>query len=172
MHSSNASRNSRVAESLPCRLAWRRSPLLLATLVVLAVLAAISPWLSNLPTMWCALVDGAVVAFAAFTLWRQFRRAPVELVWAGGDAPWQVVGDGKSRSMHHVEASLRGPIAALTLANAASARRQRFVWWPDTLDAAGRRSLRLALASRAAAMRARNHPAQAHDVAHGDGAGA
>lgn len=165
MHSSFASRNSRVTEAQACHLQWRRSSLLLAMLVVLVVIAAISPWLSKLPPMWCALADGAILVYVVMVLWQQAQRAPVELIWAGGDAPWQIVQGQHVRALRHVDLNVRGPIAVLTLADESSAKRERFVWWPDTFDAVGRRSLQLALIARAKDDRARRAPAPVGDGA-------
>jgi hypothetical protein len=46
--------------------------------------------------------------------------------------------------LRHVSASFRSGLVVLTLIDAGD-RRRRYIWWPDTLDAHGRRALRLAL---------------------------
>lgn len=129
--------------SATCRIEWRRSRWMIALLASLALASGVSPWLSDLPRAACIAADAVVVAYAAWALAREAARRPCTLAWAGGEAPWRVECEGRVDSLRHVDASVRGGLAVLTLADEASGRRRRFAWWPDTLDAASRRSLRL-----------------------------
>jgi toxin CptA len=130
--------------SSPCRLEWRRSRWLPVALCVLAVAAIAALLLSSLQPIGCAIGSMLVLAYVGWLLRRETRRPDCELTWAGGDALWQVECDGRTESLRHVGATYRGGLVVLTLADAKSLRR-RYVWWPDTLDAHGRRALRLAL---------------------------
>ncbi|MBS0194875.1 MAG: hypothetical protein JSR34_11610 [Proteobacteria bacterium] len=144
MSSSNASANFPRADAV-CRLAWRRSTWMLAALGFLTVLACAALWWSGLPASGRSIGCVAVVAYAAWLLVREARRPPVDLTWAGGDAPWQMTCEDRTRELRHVGANLRGGLVVLTLVDTVTGRCERFVWWPDTLDAADRRTLRLAL---------------------------
>ncbi|MBS0213959.1 MAG: hypothetical protein JSR26_12420 [Proteobacteria bacterium] len=130
-----------------CRLAWRRSRWLLAALVALAMTAACAPWLSSLPNAACAALDAAVLAYLGWLLWREGRRAAVELAWVGTAPGWEAIGADGSRRLRHVAARIRGGLALLTVEDPVSGRRQRYLWWPDTLSAHDRRALRLVAAS-------------------------
>jgi len=130
--------------SSPCRLEWRRSRWLPVALCVLAVAAIAASWLSDMPRIACGFCSALVLAYAGWVLHREAHRPDCVLSWLGGDAPWQVEHDGRTESMRHVGASFRGGLVALTLADDANKRR-RYLWWPDTLDARGRRALRLAM---------------------------
>ena len=148
MTSSDASANFRPpTELFPVRLEWRRSRWMMAGLCVLCVAAVAALWLSALSPVECGVGSVAAIAYAAWLLWRELRREPCALSWAGGDTDWQIECADRTESLRHVGASLRGGIAALTLADP-QGRTRRYVWWPDTLDARGRRALRLAIASR------------------------
>jgi len=130
--------------SATCRIEWRRSRWMIALLLLLGLAGGVSPWLSDLPRAACAGADLLVVGYLAWALRREALRQPCSLAWAGGDAPWRVECDGKVAAFRHVDAKVPGGLAVLTLADEAGGRRTRHVWWPDTLDAASRRSLRLA----------------------------
>ena len=130
--------------SSPCRLEWRRSRWLLVALCVLAVAATNALWLSALPLIACGIGSALAIVFVGWLLHREAHRPDCVLSWPGGDAPWQVECDGRNESLRHVCASFRGGLVVLTLADAGNKRR-RYVWWPDTLDARGRRALRLAM---------------------------
>lgn len=147
MDSSHASARSRRApEHRECRLAWRPSSGLFVCLCALALAAIVSPWWSNLPSSACSGLDAIVVVYAAWRLWREHARAPFTLTWDSAQACWQVEGTSGSHRLRHVDASLRGPLAVLTLADDAGTVR-RVAWWPDTLPAPDRRALRLLLQS-------------------------
>ena len=128
----------------PCRLEWRRSRWLPVALCVIALAAVAGLWLGNLPRSACIASSVLVFVYVAWLLYREMRRRESILTWPGGEAPWQVECDGRTEALRHVGASWRGGLVVLTLAGADNARR-RYIWWPDTLDARGRRALRLAL---------------------------
>ncbi|HEV2607432.1 MAG TPA: hypothetical protein VGT79_05570 [Xanthomonadaceae bacterium] len=110
--------------------------------LVLAAIAAL--WLSEMPRVACGVGSACVIAYAGWLLHRESRRPNCVLSWLGGDAPWQVESEGRTEALRHVGASFRGGLVALTLADADNKPR-RYLWWPDTLDARGRRALRLAM---------------------------
>ena len=130
--------------SSPCRLEWRRSRWLPLALCVLAFAAIAALWLSALPLIACGIGSALILAYGGWLLRREAHRPGCVLSWPGGDAPWQVEHDGRDESLRHVGASFRGGLVVLTLADADNKRR-RYLWWPDTLDARGRRALRLAM---------------------------
>ena len=130
--------------SSPCRLEWRRSRWMPVALCVLAVAAITALWLSMLPKVACGIGSVSVLAYVGWLLRRESRRPDCVLSWLGGDAPWLVECDGRSESFRHVDASFRGGLVVLTLADA-NEKLRRYLWWPDTLDARGRRLLRLAI---------------------------
>jgi toxin CptA len=130
--------------SLPCRLEWRRSRWLPVALCVLAVAAVAALWLSDMPRIACGIGSTCVIAYAGWLLYHESSRQDPVLSWLGGDAPWQVEGDGRTESMQFVGASFRGGLVVLALAEE-TGRARRYVWWPDTMDARGRRALRLAM---------------------------
>jgi toxin CptA len=129
--------------SSTCRLEWRRSRWMLALLAILGLAACASPWLSNLPRAACDAGDAVAVAYSAWLLYREIRRKPCVLARIGSDPQWQIECEGRSESARHVGAIFRGGLVVLTVADDAG-RHRRFVWWPDTLGASGRRALRLA----------------------------
>ncbi len=134
--------------SSPCRLEWRPSRWLPAALCALAIAAVTAVWMSALPPLPCAIASAFVVAYTVWRLRRELHHSRCELTWPGGDADWRVECEGREEILRHDHASIRGGIAVLTLIDA-SGRRRRYVWWPDTLDARGRRAFKLALAARA-----------------------
>ncbi len=132
----------------PCRIDWRPSRWLSLALVALGLLAALAVCLSALP-VWLKLPGAlAVLAFGAWLARREARRPGIEFVWPGGDAPATLLrsnGTEETVAVHGI--ACRGGIVAVILRDA-DRRRRRLVWWPDTLDAKGRRTLRLAAALR------------------------
>jgi toxin CptA len=113
-------------------------------LCVLALAAVAALWLSDMPRIACGIGSALVLAYAGWLLHREASRPACVLSWPGGDTPWQVECDGCNESLRHVGASFRGGLVALTLAEE-TGRTRRYVWWPDTMDARGRRALRLAM---------------------------
>lgn len=139
MNSSNA--------SLHCRLEWRPSRWLLVGVASLALLAIVSIWLSALPAWACVFGSALIVGYAAWRLRQEMQRAPAQIAWSGGDAPVVVehaLEQGvRSDEYRFVALNIRAGLAVLCIADERG-RRSRWVWWPDTLDARGRRALRLA----------------------------
>ena len=139
MNSSNA--------SLHCRLEWRPSHWLLVGFALLAALAMVSLWLSALPVWACVFGGILIAAFAAYRLRNEMRRARVHIAWAGGDEPVVVERSlqqgGRAEEFQFVALNIRAGLVVLCLADERG-RRTRWTWWPDTLDARGRRALRLA----------------------------
>ncbi len=130
--------------SATCRLEWRRSRWLPVALCVLAAAAVASLWLSKLPLIACVAGSVVVCGYIGWLLLRELHRSECVLTWQGSDADWQVESDGGTESLRQVDASFRGGLVVLTLAEA-NGKRRRYAWWPDTLDACGRRDLRLAM---------------------------
>lgn len=86
------------------------------------------------------------------------QRTPVQITWAGGDAPVVVEREviehavvergmvergGRSDEYRFVTLSFRAGLVVLCVADERG-RKSRWIWWPDTLGARGRRALRLA----------------------------
>ena len=130
--------------SATCRLEWRRSRWLPVALCVLASAAIAALWLSDMPRLACGIGSFLVLAYVGWLLHREAHRSDCVLSWLGGDAPWQVECDGHAESLRHGSANFRGGLVALTLVDADN-KLHRYLWWPDTLDARGRRALRLAM---------------------------
>jgi toxin CptA len=140
MNSSNASSH--------CRLEWRPSRWLLVGFPLLAVLAVLSIWLSSLPAWSCVVGSALIAAYATIRLRREIRREPLVIAWAGGDAPVVIehaTGErgGLAEEFRFVALNFRAGLVVLCVADK-NGRRMRWAWWPDTLDARGRRALRLA----------------------------
>lgn len=133
MRSSNA--------SAPCRFELGPSRWLVGALVLLAILAPLSVWLSGMPR-WAAWP----LAFACGCLGAWFARReakrPIERVVVHPEAGASVDG----RNVDGFAVDWRGPLAFLRWTDAAG-RRQRRSLWPDRLDPALRRELRLASAA-------------------------
>lgn len=143
--------------SSPCLLEWRPSRLLRGAVVLLGMLAALSLWHSNLPRPLA--VAGAVLALAeGRRLARRLRhQPPFEFRWAGPGHPAELNFPDGSRVLHAVRVDFRGPIARVSGRDPAG-RMQHWQWWPDTLPAASRRSLRLASSRSARAIPASPYP--------------
>ena len=110
----------------------------------LALLAALSLWLSALPAMAAAL---GTLVLLPFTLWRVRRdlaSAPLSLRIAD-DGAWLVLLEPlqRPRLLRSCAVQVRGGLAWVR-ARGADGRVRRWAWWPDTLDEAGLRKLRLA----------------------------
>ena len=135
--------------SAPCRLEWRPSRWLLAALLVLAVLAPLSVLGSELPRVLAWPLALAAAGRGLQLARREAGRAPHWLVL--GAAGQDTLDD---RPLTRCEITWRGPLAFVHAIDR-DGRRQRLVWWPDTLSASQRRELRLAAASRNASRRGR-----------------
>ena len=131
MRSSNA--------SAPSRFELRASRWPIAALLALSALAPLAVLASEMPR---AVAWPLALAACATGLWRALveARRPARLIVVDGDG--QTVVDGTAVSDLRVD--WRGPLAFVAWREA-SGRIARGSFWPDTLDAAGRRELRLAV---------------------------
>ncbi|MET4730920.1 toxin CptA [Lysobacter enzymogenes] len=128
-----------VAESSPGCVDWRPSRLLAAGLVLIGLLGGGAVVASECPPRlaWPAAVLAA--GWGALLARRELRRPPRRLRLAGARA-WLDEAPIAQTRLHW-----RGPLIRLEF-RAADGRRGRLLWWPDSLDAHGRRELRLAAA--------------------------
>ena len=139
------SRRSSIA-SVPCRLDWRPSRQLGAALWLIAMLAPFCVLASDLPRGWAwplAVLAGLIGVRDA----RRYRNQPARrwVIPAGRGAP--------TSDAERIEGLLvhwRGPLAFLRWRDG-NGRSRRVVFAQDTLPAASRRELKLALQRREAA---------------------
>lgn len=125
--------------SAPCRLEWRPSRLLAAALILLGLAAALSLRLSECPRAVAGPLAAVALAWGVYSAWRELRRPPQRLIVAGERASldeWPIAG---------LRLQWRGWLARLDFTGP-DGRERRLLWWPDRLDARGRRELRLAVA--------------------------
>lgn len=131
--------------SSTCRIDWRPSRWLARGLCLLGLLAGLSLLLSALP----ASLRWPLAALAVTEGWRlarrEQRRPPVTLLVTGATVS---IMNGSEEGVALLAPRLReqGPLTLLC-ARTPGGRTLRLAWWPDTLDAAGRRQLRLAVAA-------------------------
>jgi len=127
---------------LPCtaRIAWRPSSWMIGALAMLGVLAALGLLASDLPRAWASPCAALACAAGCLQARHEARRAHRMLVIDSAGATL----DGES--LAQLVLRWRGPCAFLA-ARGKAGRIHRLAWWPDTLDAAARRALRLALAN-------------------------
>ncbi|WP_146909621.1 hypothetical protein [Arenimonas daejeonensis] len=128
--------------SSTCRIDWRPSRWLLAGLLALGLLAAVSLLMSALPGAPAVLSSLAAIAWSACLAWREGRRSPIVLVLAGQEASVQWNPDTPPEPLLDTHWHLRGPLAVLRARDLRGCR-LTFSWWPDTLPPATRRQLRL-----------------------------
>lgn len=128
--------------SSPCRIEWRPSRWAMVGTALIGALAAVATMQSALPEPLRPLLALALLAFALWRAWRESRRAPWLLHWPGLDRTATRVIDGHETAVTIVAVRARGPLAGISL-NVGSRRISHALWWPDTLDAASRRALRL-----------------------------
>jgi len=122
----------------PCRIEWRPSRLLAGVLALLGVLGGLSAVASEAPGWLAVTLALASPAAGTALAGRELRRPNLQLVWAPDRG---LAVDG--RRVQDPVLLWRGPLAFLEW-NDHTGRRRRVSWWPDTLDAAARRELRLA----------------------------
>lgn len=128
--------------SSPCRIEWRPSRWAIVGTALIGLLAAVAVMHSALPEPVQPLLALALLVFALWRAWRESRRAPWLLHWPGLDRAATRVIDGHETAVTIVAVRMRGPLAGISL-NDGSGRITHALWWPDTLDAASRRALRL-----------------------------
>lgn len=123
--------------SPPHRFELRVSNLLKVVLALLAALAAVALWRSELPRASLVLAPG-LFAFA----WWQARRLPWrELVLRGDGSAAAVDATGETVELVPVLLQRRGPLWVLRVT--ARGRMRSLLFGPDTLDAKQRRQMRL-----------------------------
>jgi toxin CptA len=136
MRSSNA--------SAPCRIDWRPSRWVTAALWSLAVLAPLSLWASDLPGMLVWPLALCVAGGAAWSALRHQRAVPMAIV-VPAEGEVTVAG----QAVEGFDVCWRGALAFLSWRDGAG-RDHRLALWPDVLDPATRRELRLVMAARVA----------------------
>jgi len=120
------------------RFDWRASRRLVGLLVLLGVCAAISVVASDLPRRFAWPSAFGATAWGFWLSWRESRR-PVRGVSIAKDGAVHVDGEW----VRDFRVDWRGSLAFARWTGA-TGRRQRLVWWPDTLPPARARELRLA----------------------------
>ncbi|HZH43101.1 MAG TPA: hypothetical protein VEY50_03340 [Lysobacter sp.] len=126
--------------SASCRIEWRPSPALAGALIALGLLGGVGVWTSEAPrglAMPLALAAPLVGVMQA----RQELRRPRRDVAVATEC---VHVDGVR--VQRAAVRWRGPLATLVWTDVGG-HEQRLLWWPDTLGAADRRALRLAMST-------------------------
>lgn len=130
--------------SASCQLEWRPSAWLIFALLSLGALGGASLLLSDFSRSlaW----PGAVLAmgYAVMLSRREAGKLPIEIAFDDANV---LVGD---EAVHDFSVFWRGPWVFARWRDDAG-RVQRVVWWPDTLNSASQRELRLALPTETAA---------------------
>ncbi|WP_240635323.1 hypothetical protein [Lysobacter enzymogenes] len=127
------------AESSPGCVDWRPSRLLAAGLVLIGLLGGCAVVASECPPRLASPPAMLAAGWGAALARRELRRPPRRLRLAGARA-WL-----DDAPIAQARLYWRGPLARLEFRDA-QGRRGRLLWWPDSLDAHGRRELRLAAA--------------------------
>ena len=129
--------------SSSCRIDWRPSRLLCASLVALGLLAALSVALSDLPFAGKPALAALALGYGLWLARREWRRPACVLEIDG--AGQLLMHEGAVASpMASPRLSLRGVVATLAWRDD-SGRRQTLAWCADTLPVTARRQLRLRL---------------------------
>ena len=136
--------------SISCRLEWRPSRWLVATLSLITLLAAFSVISSDLPSIIAWPLAVLAMGYGTWQVRKERHRPRVALFFPGNDLPVTV--DGVA--VHAMQVEWRGPLAFASWCGS-DGRMQRLAWWPDTLPARSRRELRLAASGAEAARRPR-----------------
>ncbi|HEX5757276.1 MAG TPA: hypothetical protein VFY12_13125 [Arenimonas sp.] len=125
-----------------CRIDWRPSRGLCAGLIGLGGLAGLAILLSDVDVRlaWSAAL--LCVASSLHGALGEWRRPEIRIIWVGGSEP-ALIASGEARwELQSVSLHLRGPLAVLA-GRDGHGQGHRWVFYPDTLDGAGCRSLRL-----------------------------
>lgn len=128
-----------------CRIDWRPSRALCAGLTCLGVLAGFALLLSDLDAFMAWPAALLCVAMGLHGARSEWRKPALGIIWAGGGEPALIASAAARWELQAVSLHLRGPLAVLA-GRDADGRNQRFVFYPDTLNGAGRRALRLVAA--------------------------
>jgi toxin CptA len=129
--------------SAPCRLEWRSSRAFAAACFALGILAAVAAIASELPWPVSFPLAIASVAHGTWLAMRELLQPAANLVIPPGEADATLDGE----AMIDLRVQWRGPLTILRWRSAAGGH-HRLQGWPDNLDAAARRELRLAMADR------------------------
>ena len=132
--------------SAPCRIEWRPSRVLVAALMLLGVLGAVSLLASEIPASAAWLFALGSLASGARFARKEAGRPLLQLAWSARGL------EVEGRKVDDPCLDWRGPLVFLRWRDA-DGRPCRVSWWPDTLDGHARRELRLA-ASAASPVRA------------------
>ena len=110
----------------------------------LTALAAVSLWLSAMHAALAILAIAVLLPFTLRRIRRELGRAPVT-VRIADDGSWLVLLEPlrRPRLLDDCRVGVRGKLA-WARARGPDGRVHTWTWWPDTLDAAGLRKLRLA----------------------------
>ncbi|RPE81776.1 hypothetical protein [Vulcaniibacterium tengchongense] len=133
------------------RLPWRPSRLLAGALSVSGMLAAAAVWASEAPWPVAAPLSLAAATQGVRLARRELRRRPRALAIAARAGQVRVDGE----PVEAFALRWRGTLAFAQYRDR-DGRRHRLAWWPDTLDPASRRELRLAVPVQAPARSARS----------------
>ncbi len=128
------------------RFQWRPSRWMVCALLALMLLAPLAVLQSGLPRILAWPVCAGALGYAAELTRRECSQARRLVVVPTGAGPVTVDG----RAIEDVQVQWRGPLAFLRW-NDENARAGYLAWWPDTLPAARRRELKLAMQAREAA---------------------
>ena len=131
------------AASSTCRLEWRPSRLRAACLLCVGALAAASLPLTALSVEASIGLGLACLGASAWRAWRDLREKPGLLVLRGEPGTGTWVDPRGEFDLADLTVRWRGGLATVVGRDPAGKLR-RLAWWPDTLPAPARRSLRLA----------------------------
>ena len=127
--------------SSTCRIEHRPSRLLAAALIVLGALAVLAVHASAMPPLARCVAAGVATGLALHAARRELGRPVEAFVWDADGAAWRGDG-GRLQRLADVRLHFRGPLLVLAARDPGGRRIDR-VFWPDTIDAATRRELRL-----------------------------
>ena len=131
------------SESSSCLIDWRPSRWLRSALIGLGMLAAVSLWMSALPLLARAPLALLALAYGPWLAAREARRPACTLRLASDGVGLVMLLADRSLRLSAPTVLVRGPLACVSGTDE-DGRRQRLLWWPDTLAAPSRRQLRLA----------------------------
>lgn len=141
MVSSNASSN--------CHIEWRPSRALVSGLLVLGALAGLAIMLSDLDSRLAWPAALLCLGWGLRGASRQWQKPALGIRWSGAGEPALITSAAERWELQAVSLHWRGPLAVLA-GRDGKGHSHRIVFYPDTLDGAGRRALRLAAGRRPA----------------------
>jgi len=127
--------------SANCRLEWRSSRQERAALGLLSVLGACSLLQCDLPAAWAWPAAGLALVWGGYCLWMHGKQSCREFLICPDIEACRIGGQPPSR----LDLRWRGPLLFIRWKHPAQRRWHHAVFWPDTLPAAKRRELRLAV---------------------------